>query len=77
MVKNIDEKENSFQDVLQEDDVLNNNKNPSGIYFLWQNIIWEKIATSNTKNVCYWLWEMFCHLDIPQQCLSLSFDKKY
>ena len=43
MVKNIDEKENSFQDVLQEDDILNNN-NPSGIYFLWQNIIWEKIA---------------------------------
>ena len=45
MVKNIDEKENSFQDVLQEDDIFNNNNNPSGIYFLWQNIIWEKIAT--------------------------------
>jgi len=29
MVKNIDEKENSFQDVLQEDDILNNNNNPS------------------------------------------------
>merc|ERR1712037_226416 len=28
MVKNIDEKENSFQDVLQED-ILNNNNNPS------------------------------------------------
>jgi hypothetical protein len=41
MVKNIDEKENSFQDELQED-TLDNNNNQSGIYFLWQNLIWEK-----------------------------------
>ena len=41
MVKNIDEKEDSFQDELQED-ILNNNNNPSGIYLLWQNLIWEK-----------------------------------
>ena len=42
MVKNIDEKENSFQDVLQEDDILNNNNNPSGIYLLLQNILLKK-----------------------------------
>ena len=41
MVKNIDEKENSFQDELQED-ILNNNNNPSGIYLLWHNLIWER-----------------------------------
>ena len=41
MVKNIDEKEHSFQDELQED-ILNNNNNQSGIYLLWRNLIWEK-----------------------------------
>ena len=41
MVKNIDEKENSFQDELQED-ILNNNNNPSGIYLLWQNLLFKK-----------------------------------
>ena len=41
MVKNIDEKENSFQDELQED-ILDNNNNQCGICLLWQNLKREK-----------------------------------
>ena len=50
MVKNIDEKENSFQDELQED-VLDSNNNPSGIYLLWQKLTQQKIAICKCENV--------------------------
>ena len=58
MVKNIDEKENSFQDELQED-VLDSNNNPSGIYLLWQKLTRQKIAICKFENVYYWLCDSF------------------
>ena len=75
MVKNIDEKENSFQDELQED-ILNNNNNPSGIYLLWHNLIWERNCYLKYEKCLLSAMENVLPFGYPQQCLSLSFDKK-